>query len=280
MRPLLAAKAVMEKIKYPVLATPKLDGIRCLIVNGVAVSRNMKPIPNDFIRGILEALPEYDGELMVRGDFNDVQSAVMCKDGEPDFIYKVFDVYRPADEPYYKRIQRVARIEHAHIEPVSPVWVETQEDLIQWRDDWIAFGYEGAMIRQPDSPYKFGRSTVNQGYLLKLKVFQDAEGEIIGITERMKNGNVAKTNSQGFTERSSHKANLVPAGTAGKIVVLWENKEFSVGFGPGLDDSFKQGLWDYRHNHIGRTIKFSYQGLSKDGIPRFGKMLGFRDDME
>ncbi len=31
-----------SKIKFPVLVSQKLDGIRCLIINGVAVSRNSK----------------------------------------------------------------------------------------------------------------------------------------------------------------------------------------------------------------------------------------------
>ena len=49
-KPLLATKAQYDKIRYPVLATPKLDGIRCLMVKGTAMSRSMKPIPNTFVQ--------------------------------------------------------------------------------------------------------------------------------------------------------------------------------------------------------------------------------------
>ena len=48
-KPLLASAAVLEKIRYPVQATPKLDGIRALIIGGQLVSRKFKPIPNQWI---------------------------------------------------------------------------------------------------------------------------------------------------------------------------------------------------------------------------------------
>ena len=89
-QPLLAKKAEYDKIQYPVLATPKLDGIRCLMVEGVAMSRTMKPIPNQFVQEELAGLNGLDGELMVKGDFNAVSSAIMSRDGEPDFFFHVF----------------------------------------------------------------------------------------------------------------------------------------------------------------------------------------------
>ena len=59
-KPMLAVKATsLENIRYPVLASPKLDGIRGLPIpdgkRGVSmVSRNWKPIPNNFVRTWLE----------------------------------------------------------------------------------------------------------------------------------------------------------------------------------------------------------------------------------
>src|SRR5688572_14503491 len=112
-KPMLAATIKdIKELTFPLLASPKLDGIRCVILNGKAVTRNLKPIPNDFIRNFLESHPELDGldgELMLNDppapkkieieegegglDFNHVQSAVMSSDGEPDFYYAVFDYH-------------------------------------------------------------------------------------------------------------------------------------------------------------------------------------------
>ena len=92
-RPLLAADATDADIRYPVLASPKIDGIRCLIVNGKAVTRSLKPIPNEHIRSMLEkyAPDGADGEIVVGDSFNATTSAVMSRDGEPEFTYFIFD---------------------------------------------------------------------------------------------------------------------------------------------------------------------------------------------
>jgi len=37
-------------IKYPCIVSPKLDGIRCIIINGVAMSRSLKPIRNEYVQ--------------------------------------------------------------------------------------------------------------------------------------------------------------------------------------------------------------------------------------
>ena len=49
----------LDKVSYPVLATPKYDGIRALRIDGHLVSRTFKPIPNDHMRTTCENdLPE------------------------------------------------------------------------------------------------------------------------------------------------------------------------------------------------------------------------------
>ena len=57
----------IDQLRYPLLATQKIDGIRCLIIDGVAMSRSLKPIPNRYIQSII-GKREYnglDGELVV-----------------------------------------------------------------------------------------------------------------------------------------------------------------------------------------------------------------------
>ena len=43
----------------------------------------------------------------------------------------------------------------------------------------------------PNAPYKQGRSTVREGYLLKVKTFLDDEATVVRFEERMHNGNEA-----------------------------------------------------------------------------------------
>ena len=44
-KPMLAGKCERpDALNFPVLATPKLDGIRCLKIGGRALTRSFKPI--------------------------------------------------------------------------------------------------------------------------------------------------------------------------------------------------------------------------------------------
>lgn len=285
-KPMLASPVDLSVLEYPVLCTPKLDGIRCVIVDGKPYTRAMKPIPNEYIRSMLSSaeLSGMDGELMVYGDFNTVQSAVMNRKGTPNFVYCVFDSFRSdiLQLSYNERIKNLAIHKYPDfIRIVSPVKITSEKYLLEYLDNCIDAGYEGIMIRTPDGPYKFGRSTVKEGYLLKLKKFHDDEGELVEVIEKMHNANELEQDGLGYAKRSSKKENLVHANTAGSCTIRWKDLEFNVGFGPGITDTIKQDIWDNRENLKGSLVKFSYQDLSKDGVPRFGKFLCFRhkDDL-
>ena len=97
-KPMLAGKCEQpEALNFPVLATPKLDGIRCLKIGGRALTRSFKPISNTFAREWIEAnLPDgVDGELMLRGGtFNATTSAIGRESGEPDFVFHEAQPFR------------------------------------------------------------------------------------------------------------------------------------------------------------------------------------------
>ena len=90
-KPMLATEADFNKLRYPVCAQPKLDGIRVVIKNGVVYSRSLKPIPNKHIQALFRHLDGLDGELIVGNPtahdvFQKTTSGVMSKEGEPDVI--------------------------------------------------------------------------------------------------------------------------------------------------------------------------------------------------
>lgn len=290
-QPMLAKKAEYDKIKYPVLATPKLDGIRCLMVDGKAMSRTMKPIPNKFIQDKLKDLHGMDGELMVKGGFNEVSSGIMNSNGEPDFEYYVFDCYtsgagyqlriKDLEEAFQELHWVVDEDVVSRVKILKPVEITCEESLEAYLEECLSKGYEGIMIRQPCSPYKYGRSTVKEGYLLKVKRFLDSEGTLVDVIEGMTNTNEQQRDELGKSKRSSAKDGLVPAGIAGSVTITWNGVTFNCGFGPGIDTSNKKEILDNKDSLIGQLVKFSYQELTADGIPRFAKMLSVRhpDDM-
>src|SRR5688572_8614407 len=98
MNPMLAATLTGAPKMFPLLVSPKLDGIRCLVIHGVLVSRNLKPIPNKWIQGLFgqKKYNGLDGELIVGSDtavdvFQTTTSGVMSIEGEPDVRFHVFD---------------------------------------------------------------------------------------------------------------------------------------------------------------------------------------------
>ena len=285
-KPMLATKCTNKsKIQFPVLATPKLDGIRCLKINGRAISRTFKPIPNPYIRGMIEQnLPNgVDGEIMIPGKtFGEITGIVMSSIsvGPPfTFQYFVFDFvsYGDTSVPYWERMKELeVLVVPKFVVKVLPVPAYNLVQLDAFEQKCIDEGYEGAMIRTPDSPYKCGRSTEKEGWLLKIKRFEDGEAVIVGFEEKMHNQNEAKKDAFGRTDRSTCKDGMVSAGTLGTLLVQDTKTGIEFGVGSGLDDVARDEIWSHRALYLGKIVKYKYQPYGVKEAPRFPVFLGLR----
>ena len=145
-------------LEYPVMVSPKLDGIRCILLqntNGgtMAVTRNWNEIPNLFVRNWLNSNlePGFDGELMIHGAFNEVTSAIMAQSGEPDFFYAVFDYV--GEDLYKPFVERVAELKkklagkNGHVQIVKQVICHTADELTEFYNTCLKEGYEGVCVR-------------------------------------------------------------------------------------------------------------------------------------
>lgn len=307
MRPMLAAKVAFDQVRYPTLASPKLDGIRCVIWQGKALTRNLKPVPNRHVREWLEAnCPDgWDGELMLPdpATFQDISSCFMSQDTEPPsgWFYAVFD-WQPGEVPdtstkrgrcaiaasTYTAEGRIAKLKsratefyvadlfHVRVVPYTPIY--SSDDLQMYEAKCLELGYEGVMCRDPLGPYKYGRSTVNEGWLLKLKRFEDSDAVVVGYAELARNENVATVSELGLTKRSHAKAGKRAAELLGALVVtdLYSGVEFEIG--TGFTEAQRRNLWIERDFLVGRTLKYKHFAASgvKDK-PRFPVFLGWRD---
>lgn len=292
-QPLLAAKKpVFEKIKFPVLATPKIDGIRCLKINGQALSRSFKPIPNKHIRTWIELnCPDgFDGEILCGNGFNDVQSMVMSHEGTPEFTYLVFDyVNESLLKPYSSRMEDLVNVFHKELTPVFPRYVSlllpevanNLEELYAIMEKHLAQGHEGTMIRDPGSPYKCGRSSLKEGYLIAIKSFVDDEAEVIGFQEQMHNANEQEEDAFGNSERSSKKENMIPMNTLGAFLVRHKDgTEFKIGTGVGLTKELRQEIWNNKDKYLGKLVHYRYQPHGVKDRPRIPSWHGFRDQKD
>jgi DNA ligase-1 len=286
MKPMLAALCEdITKLRYPVIASPKLDGIRALVINGQLVSRTLKPIPNQYVQKLFSGLPEgTDGELICgaanQDPYRRTVSAVMSEDGEPDVCYHVFDNFL-SEGPFDVRLCDVRKLTgYRNIVVVTQMRITNVAQLEEFEEGMIESGYEGTMIRSVDGPYKFGRSTVKEGYLLKLKRYRDSDAEIIGTYELMHNGNEAMTNALGRTERSSHQANKTGLDSLGGFELRDVHSGVEFRCGTGLTAADREQMWGMRNDLIGQIIKYKYFPVGSKEKPRHPVFLGFRSKLD
>lgn len=292
--PMLAKGVDFGKLEYPVLCQPKLDGIRAVIRNGVALSRSMKPIPNKYIQqyfqdhgGLHEGM---DGELIVGdmldpGAFQNTTSGVMSRFGEPDFKYYVFDKWDIPDYPaiareqiYRSEVERMAGLEGIRTKVVPTFTAHDAADVKAIMDNLLENGAEGLILRHQQSLYKFGRSTANEGCLLKWKQFVDEEGIVEGFEELMHNENEQFTSETGHSKRSAHMSGKVPGNMLGALVVRNPKYADPLRVGSGFDMATRQQIWDDRPAYLGQTVKYKYFPIGMKDLPRHPIFLGFRSE--
>jgi len=146
-----------------------------------------------------------------------------------------------------KLLWTFAALEHLH--KVKTLEVNNADELKSIFHRFLAEGYEGAMYRNPHMPYEDKRSAG----LLKVKIMQDAEFKIIGVSE-----------GKGKLE-----------GHAGAFVCQIEDKAFRAKLKGNTED-----LIEYFENfekYKGKLLTVQYQGLTPDKIPRFPVGLRIRD---
>ena len=255
--PMLAAELTDERLlRYPMLATPKVDGIRFLVVNGKAVTRSLNPIPNDHIRGWIEAnLPEgVDGEITVPGGFGATSSAVTRKDGTPDFTLHVFDCWAKG-APYCARIGRVYLLggRHPRIRILSPVPIKDEAALWAFEDRCLAEGHEGVILRDQNGAYVCGRTREEEGLMLKLKRHRDDEAVILTVYPM----------DGSDTE-------------AGGFAVEWKGVRFNLAWNSSLGLT-RADAWYMYESLRGRIVRFRHQPHRAKRLPRFPVLTGFRE---
>src|SRR5665213_1068285 len=269
-RPLLADKIEDDSDynrlqSWPYMVSPKLDGIRTLLHPKGPVTRKIKLLPNIHVRTLLlEAMTSIPGALGLDGElthgevhnvtdpdvFNKSQSAFMSYEGTPNAVYWVFDSFCLSEKmgfedrynyivanvfpnllKYSDKVNGAVQfvmVPHYH--------TQTLKDMLAREQSFVEQGFEGMMIRKRTGRYKYGRSTLIQQDLIKVKRWDEAEAQVIGFEELNHNENTATLDAFGLTKRSSHKASQVGGNTLGALTVQvingpYRNVVCSVGSG-------------------------------------------------
>lgn len=290
MEPMLAS-AAKKALKFPLLASPKLDGIRAWHRDGKLLSRRMKEFPNADVNRLFgdERFADLDGEFIIGSPtdpeaFRKTTSVVMSKDKQAfDLVLWVFDDLSGGAHIPFKERLRILKLRAKglpNVKIVEQVLVKSEEELTALEEKWLQEGYEGAMVRSLDGIYKFGRSTENEGHLLKVKRFEDCEAKILDLEELDHNLNEKEVSETGRSKRSSKKEGKVAAGTLGALVVEGVNgtyKGVKFNVGAGFTQAVRDELWAEGSKLKGRIITVKYFPSGSKDRPRFPVFKGFRN---
>lgn len=283
--PMLAATIEdIATVRFPLLASVKFDGIRAVTTENGPMSRSGKPIRNRIINRMMRLLPPgLDGELVCfvdgKMDFRGTNSQVMRKRAEPDFKYFVFDMW---DRPFASFEDRLAMLRNRIMNLHLSTWVRYVDSKLIHDPKQAEFaftqallaGYEGLILRDPNGLYKYGRSTLIEQGMLKLKPWNDDEAICIAVLEAYENTNIATLNAFGRQKRSSHKAGKIGKGTMGKLVLQSPRWPQVINVGGGFTDEQRKIYWE--NPPIGKIIKFKYIKVGNYDMPRSPQFVGER----
>lgn len=231
-RTMLAADIDLNKVKFPAIALPKIDGVQGNIQGGVVLPRSLKQFGNvDFIKRFSDPeLNNLNFEITLGDDptaknlAHDTAGALRRKDGAFPFHIWVYDFICPF-RGYRDRLDKLHDIIDSYSSPIKPFIhtipsfsMRSREEYLQFRENWLLEGYEGAVLRDPDGKYKHGRATQSSGAFLRDKAKAAFEIRITGFTEAEENKNEKTVNELGLTSRSSHKGNKTAKGIIGSII--------------------------------------------------------------
>ena len=279
----------MKQLKYPVIATLKMDGIRAMRLNGSLLSRTLKEIPNKSIRRrSLIMSGGYDMELFRAGmEYNDIQSVVMSEEHEDSdkIEFHILDRFFP-DRPYLGYEQRLWEIFTDVVDNralsdrvVLQQWIKCNnaDELLAFEKKCVAEHGEGICFRLPNSPYKCGRSTLKEQYLVKFARYVRDEAVVVGFAEQMENGNSDKRAATGKMNRSTFGANMYGKNTLGAFIVRnTKGQQFPIGTGVGLTKEKRKYIWEHQSEFLGQTLTYKHKPFGQKELPRSPVMVGWR----
>lgn len=247
-------------------SSPKMDGVRAMAFcdsNGDVqlLSRSGQewfvPHIQEQLERVMSPGEMLDGEIYIHGKtFQEISSLVKKYRVESENLeFHVFERIMDKDNPkifeknkyfdIFSNPNAGPNIVMTFYQPVKSI-----QDLNLHHDQYVKQGYEGAMLRNVDTPYQFGSRSTN---ILKYKRFDDTEYKIVDVVEG--------------------KGKFLGCGIF--VCETVDGKRFNVT--PKCTEDKKREIWNWRQNYPGNILKVQHQSLTDDGIPRFPVGLGTRD---
>lgn len=247
-KPMLARNYLdyLHRVVFPAAIQPKLNGVRMCSSKGNVYSRSGKPLrlcPQ--LKKQITTLRhlELDGELYLHGYHLDQirgnAKRLVSKKLDLELKFHVFDLFNETDI-FDIRQRNLGKIpDTSHIVIVPTYLAKSDEEVRAFLKSFLKKGYEGVIIRNPDSLYQQKRTTD----LLRLKPWIRVTAIIVGFIE-----------GKGKYE-----------GTLGAIEIKY--KKWSCKVGSGLNDKQRDVIWANKKSYLGLNIVIKYLELTSLGNP-------------
>jgi len=254
-----------KDIKFPCYAQRKLDGVRCLAIQGKGLySRNGKAFPHlNHIRTEINSLAKgtiLDGELYSDSlTFQEIVGLVKKETLKPEDVKKMDRIYlcvydtitdgtNEERNKFLENLFKTNKFTALRLLPTETA--NSLEDVKRLHAKYVAEGYEGLILRNKAGLYKVGNRSAD---LQKYKEFMDDEYKIVGFKE-----------GDGLEK--------------GCVIWICETKthqQFSVR--PRGTHEERAEMFKKAQKMVGKKLTVRFQELTDDGIPRFPVGLAIRD---
>jgi DNA ligase-1 len=285
-------KPDLDKIKYPMFCSTKLDGIRVIFIDGRMLSRSLKEIPNKQLQLKFQNLKDYsfnnnvilDGEIYaLKTSFQSIVHYVMTDDLGSEVLpnniqFFCFDaIINSVTRPFSERYEYIKNLKLNNMVLVKQTVVKSKEEVEAMFQSALDGGFEGLILKSTNSKYKFGRISPNSGDGYKCKPFLTFDAEIIAVEERFENTSEAFTNELGRSQKHVYKDKKEHTGIATCFVVIYEGQQQRVTI-TGNED-FRREIWDNKTSYIGKKIEFKGMSIGSKDKVRHPIFVRFREDV-
>jgi DNA ligase-1 len=310
----------LEEINYPILASYKLDGIRCIFKDGELLTRSLKQLQNKQLREKFQPLADFakehnltlDGEIYSPElSFQEISSCVMTQDHNDPKAIKSWDKVCEELEVAKTREEAVNSIQFycfdcvvdeefdvafSHrtltamklleqfgklVHIVEQKEVESKDDVDKYFQSALSKGFEGLILKSADGKYKCGRGTLREGLIFKVKPFITFDTTILGV----KQGTKVDPNAE---KKTNELGRSVTSKKKGDRILVDMISDFFVDYEghelkvscSSMTHEDREKYWKIRDELIGKTIEYKGMLIGAKDVPRHPVFVRFREDKD
>lgn len=288
MRP---SDTIIERIKYPVILEPKIDGVCGTTQQTCGYTRQLKPFANEHSQHYLSKsifnnlhYEVYVGNITDQDLCRNTTSALNTIEGKPNLNLAVFDLLGSNlgyQDRLYELEIRLRNLAFQNVHLIEWVICYSESHLLDLEAMWLEMGYEGVIVRTINGGYKSGKVGKTDPISTRIKRFSDAEAVVTSLVEAEENLNPKQINELGLSFRTSHQENKVGKGMVGSLLCrdLTSGNEITVGSG-AMTHSEREHFWHNPTEIIGKTIKYKSFLKGVKDKPRFPTFLSIRPEWD